>query len=262
MDAQTIAALADLNRRFYERHAAAFDATRERPWPGWLRVLESVRSADTPLTVLDVGCGNGRFAAFLADRLPRPLRYLGVDASAPLLAAAAARLAGRPGEYRWQRLDVLRRDLAAELEEQRYDLIALFGVLHHVPGEETRITLLRQLASLLADRGLLAASIWQPPADARGRRRVIPWSEHNRRLRQDPPDAVQGRQEPIDESQLEPGDRLLSWAGDVEVPRYCHFPPPDEIERWLTSLPELRQLDRFAADGPAGRDNLYLVLGR
>ncbi len=40
MSAATERQLGAINHRFYERFAAEFSATRERPWPGWERIAE------------------------------------------------------------------------------------------------------------------------------------------------------------------------------------------------------------------------------
>jgi 2-polyprenyl-3-methyl-5-hydroxy-6-metoxy-1,4-benzoquinol methylase len=58
-----------INREFYRVTAHDFDETRGQPWPGWKRVLPYLK---LPLSVLDVGCGNGRFGVFLAQNLTLP----------------------------------------------------------------------------------------------------------------------------------------------------------------------------------------------
>ncbi len=84
MRAETAAALKRINRHFYSRHAAEFSARREAPWPGWRRVAEGVerRRQDRAgvISVLDLGCGNGRLARFLDARWPDGFEYLGVSA--------------------------------------------------------------------------------------------------------------------------------------------------------------------------------------
>ena len=40
-----------------------------------------------------------------------------------------------------------------------------------------------------------------------------------------------------------------------------HFPAEAEIESWIQSL-DARLIERFVADGPTGRDNLYLLFRR
>ncbi|MGH6660161.1 MAG: class I SAM-dependent methyltransferase, partial [Rhodospirillales bacterium] len=72
-------------------HSALSEAAYGNPallwrWRHILRLLELPRSA--PVTVLDVGCGDGRFAAFLKARHPNAA-IIGVDGSAVGVAAAA-----------------------------------------------------------------------------------------------------------------------------------------------------------------------------
>src|ERR1700741_2300315 len=66
MDAKTINYLNNINRNFYATVADDFDQTRATAWPGWQRLLPYL---SMPLSVLDVGCGNARFARFLHDDL-------------------------------------------------------------------------------------------------------------------------------------------------------------------------------------------------
>ena len=150
-----------------------------------------------------------------------------------------------------RRLDVLGADLDHALGNERFDLIVLFGVLHHVPGIGNRQGLIRRLGRRLAPTGALAVSIWRFDQTPRFRRRVVPWPTHNQQRA--------GRDlKPVDLETLEAGDTLLSWGGDIEHPRYCHFPDDAEIDSLITA-PRLRLSDRFEADGPSGSDNLYLV---
>src|SRR5258706_16420982 len=88
MDQDTARRLNDINRRFYEVTAESFDQTRQSPWPGWEALLPYLPPRQTPLSVLDVGCGNGRFGVFLAQHLGMDVHYHGVDNSAGLLVGA------------------------------------------------------------------------------------------------------------------------------------------------------------------------------
>ncbi len=93
MDPLTRHQLHALSLAFYEERAQDFDASRvDLPWPGWDRVASHLPGGR--LRVLDIGCGNGRFALDLLAR-GRALDYLGTDASEALLDAARARVAPR-----------------------------------------------------------------------------------------------------------------------------------------------------------------------
>ena len=251
MGPDTRSALAAINRRFYDRFAADFDASRQHPWPGWQRVTDRLHTDARTPTVLDVGCGNGRLGTFLAGRSAGGCRYFGLDGCEALLRAAANRLDGRIDAPELRRVDVLADDLDQALGEHRFDFIALFGVLHHVPGTNARRALLQRLGRRLAPGGILAASIWRLDRTPSFARRQVPWEAFNRTRRR-------RSQPPIDLEELEPGDTLLSWGGDSQHPRYCHFPDALETESLATAA-ELPLADRFEADGPTDRDNLYLV---
>ena len=247
MDASTQAALRRINRDFYSRHAADFDRTRHAGgWPGWQRVVETAaRATDRPLRVLDLGCGNGRFALFLQhnpERLSdRRFTYQGIDLSGELIDHARAAAAG---------LDHIRFEVGdienCALDEATHDLVALFGVLHHLPGFDTRRRTLERAASAVAPGGLLALTCWQFADDPGFERRRLDWA----------PEAG------VDPAELEPGDHLLRWGpGDSQARRYCHHTDEPELDRLARRLP-LAEVARYRSDGPGGRQNLYWLGAR
>jgi len=255
MDPRTRDALRALDRRFYESCADAFDRTRDHAWPGWERIPLPARPAGAQaLRVLDVGCGNARFATALRGRTDRELAYTGVDQSAGMLAHARARLAGLRGvAFTLYETDVLDGDPDATLPEGPFDLVVAFGLLHHVPGHDTRRSLLRALARRVAPGGVLAFTAWQFADRPRFARRIVPWPALDA--------AVAGA---IDPSTLEPGDHLVAFgpgdAGDGGI-RYAHHCDESELDALEGGLP-LRPLARFSADGRSGDLNRYAVLGR
>lgn len=251
LDARTALRLNDINRAFYRDAAASFRDARRSPWPGWDRLIEVLRREIAPgsLSVLDVGCGHGRFAAHLDERLAESgerFAYLGVDVSEPLLEAARART------YVCCQPELRHADPISagpeSLPDGPFTLTVLFGFLHHVPGDALRRRLLRALADRLAAGGLLAFTSWDFQNHARFRKRVLAWSEYNRLA-----------SVPIDVAQLEPGDLLLPWGDGQEPVRYCHFSDAAEIEDLLASLP-LERVESWLADGREGRLNRYFVL--
>jgi len=254
MDEKTVRALNAINRAFYRDHASEFSVTRQEAWPGWERMAPLLREipADRELRVLDVGCGNGRFAAFLARVLPErrdALHYLGIDASEPLLAAAAARELPL-AEIATRRADLVDTSLEDLLEERRFSLIALFGVLHHLPGHQHRRALLAGLASRLEPQGLLALAFWRFAEHPRFRGKLRSWKQWNA-----------AAQEPIDLSRLEAGDRLLTWGTGGRAVRYCHFADADET-RLLVEATSLEVVASYVDDGRERDLNRYFVLRR
>jgi len=196
--------------------------------------------------VLDVGCGHGRFAAFCATTFPFPVDYTGIDGSSALLALAQGRTAG-VARARWGRC-TLGGDADPSLPGGPFDLVVLLGVLHHLPGAEVRRQVLRAAAARLAPGGVLAFTLWRLFSLPRLAERVVPWEQLNRSLRR-----------PLDLTQLEPGDVLLSFGGLAGAVRYCHAVSDGELGEWLRELPPV--IDDFLADGASGTLNRYLVVG-
>jgi len=249
VDDATARALNRINLAFYADpdKAAAFSATRQAPWPGWRRLQDVLDAAGLPpeARLLDVACGNARLGRFLAEARPG-LRYLGIDASPELLGSAPIETLGASPCL--LTIDLVEGDLAEALAGRRFDLVACFGLLHHVPGQARRKALLETLLDALAPAGLLALTCWQLAQFARFRDKVTPWAEL------DPPPAG------LDPSQLEPGDHLLPFSsGGVAGLRYVHFAHENETAELLAELP-CRELASFSADGKQGDLNRYFVL--
>ncbi|MCB0023555.1 MAG: class I SAM-dependent methyltransferase, partial [Caldilinea sp.] len=89
--------LLDLNRQFYAIVADEFDRTRQG-LPAGMVMLARQLAATLPASgrVLDVGCGNGRFARALAEA-GVAAHYTGIDGDARLLALAAEQTADLAG---------------------------------------------------------------------------------------------------------------------------------------------------------------------
>jgi SAM-dependent methyltransferase len=181
MKAETIAALFRASTALYDAHADAFIRTRKDAWPGWSRVLDEVPTGG-PRSVLDAGCGNARFAAFLARARPDArLDYTGLDASPRMLEAARETLDALGPRALAERGELRRAELGREVLGlgRTFSLVVAIGVLHHVPSFELRARVVAELAELTARPGVLALSLWQFGGRPRFERRAIDWREHN-----------------------------------------------------------------------------------
>ena len=232
MNQATIERLNQINRDFYRATAAEFDATRQSAWHGWERLLQTI---DLPIeSVLDIGCGNGRFALFLAARQRQPFRYIGIDSSRDLLIRARRRLAAAAVDATF-----VERDIALDgLPRRPAQLAALFGLIHHVPGFARRRALLASAADCVPAGGYLALAAWRFYEQARFRRRIIAW-----------PEGIA----------VERHDYLLDWRRGERALRYCHYVDDDEHAD-LIAASGLAVIADYRADGADGALNRYTIL--
>jgi SAM-dependent methyltransferase len=249
---ETRAALNAINKTFYRERASEFSASRERGWRGWGQLFDELHGllVRSP-AVLDLGCGNGRFARFLDGRpeLEGTFTYWGVDAS-PLALEEARKRLGRRETVRFLEHDFVTEDsaLPEALSALSFDLIVLFGVLHHVPGRKTRSELLAQLSQALAPRGFLAYTLWQFENHERFRKKLVSWKEFLTRTGAE-----------IDLADLEAGDHVMTWGSGKTAFRYCHAMSDEEENSLAASLSDrtLRVVARFDARGEPNRYWLF-----
>lgn len=260
MTPQTQCALLALNRRFYEQAAHHFDATRQSWTPGLWAILPYFKATgkERP-TVLDVGCGNGRFARLL-EEAGIEASYTGVDGSSSLLRLAKDATASlRRVDCEFVEADLATADWYADLgaggrvenradsgstqpmETSRYSVVLCTATVQHLPEHDLRLRLMRDLRKLSAGQVIL--SFWQFLSSERFRNKLI-----------DP-----GRLG-FSADDLEPGDGFLPWRQGVDSVRYVH--QVDEMElRQLAANSGLTVLHSFRADGKESDLNLYAVLG-
>ena len=232
MKQETINQLNAINRAFYQTTAQEFDATRGRAWAGW-EALSDYLSA--PLSVLDVGCGNGRFGIFLAENLSGKIDYLGIDNNLALLDYARRSLA----DYEHLNAVLTEKDVITEaLPVNQYDLVVLFGVIHHVPGYANRQSFVQALAERVKPGGQLVIAAWRFYEYERFRKRLVDWD---------------------DEIEVEKNDYLLDWRRGERALRYCHYVDDKELDS-LVRTSGLSEITRYRADGSDNRMNAYLVL--
>ena len=237
MKPELIERLNQINREFYSTFAESFSQTRPASAGELEKILPYI--ADSA-RVLDVGCGNGRAAALLAQHR-RKVTYVGVDASAEQMSNFKLEIS-KGLDATFLVADIHQPDWIGSLPVESFDCVLMLAVLHHIPGYDARARILRQVSELLAPQGLSFVSTWQFMDNERMRKKIVPWS------------AVE-----IDEQELEPGDALLNWKRGGTSLRYCHWIGEDEL-RSLAAQAHLKITDTFRAGGREGNLSLYAVL--
>jgi SAM-dependent methyltransferase len=242
MHTNTVSALLQLNRRFYAAVSEPFDATRQGWTPGLLAILPYFEGGtkDAPVTVADVGCGNGRFARLLEER-GLWCDYLGVDGEAGLLAAGQEATAHhRFAATRFAQADLADPGWVDCLPGQPVDRLLCTATLQHLPSYALRLATLQRFRQ--GCRGIILLSFWQFLSSERFVQKQIPWAQVG-----------------LSPADVEAGDALLPWRQGVEAVRYVH--QVDEAEaRQLAQDAGLVVKETFRADGKEGDLNLYVVL--
>jgi SAM-dependent methyltransferase len=188
------------------------------------------------MSILDVGCGNGRFGQFAIRQAGPSVDYFGIDSNARLLEHARAALTG--SNIHLEQRDIIDPPLTLTPDAGPFDLIVLFGVIHHVPGFSQRQDFLHSLATLLAPSGLLAFAAWRFYEYPRFRDRLIPWPE---------------------DYEVEKNDYLLDWQRGARAIRYCHYVDDAEHEQLITAT-GLTVVEDYRADGESGDANRHTIL--
>jgi tRNA (uracil-5-)-methyltransferase TRM9 len=264
--------LNQLNRQFYTDSAESFSRTRTSQWEGWSRALPEIsavfascRKAERLPQVLDLGCGNGRFLAFLQNEAGvSEFSYHGVDLSATLLQSAALVTTDPTIQRTFSQVDLVEMLLSAqsgsEFRAERLssvfsptpDLIVLFGVMHHIPSLELRKQLLSAAWRALAPGGALIITFWQ---FANGARFAAQLTSPETTLSISPSPT---KTSPPAEDSFSHFDYLLPWQKKPAA-RYAHHFCDAEIALLTELFPPDCRIDHFAADGKE-RLNYYLVL--
>jgi SAM-dependent methyltransferase len=234
MNDDTINRLVAINYQFYQNLSASFSSTRQRIQPGVRRII-----CDLPITarVLDLGCGNGALSRELASKGFKG-SYTGLDFSHPLL-DEATQIAQSDMECTFFDVDITKSGWDNVLGRQSFDIILMFAVLHHVPGDERRIEILCTARSHLTPTGSFIHSEWQFLNSPRLRARVLPWEKVG-----------------LCEADVEPGDYLLDWRHAGYGIRYVHHFNIEELAR-LASKSGFQIVDTFYSDGHGGNLGLY-----
>jgi len=101
--------------------------------------------------VMDIGCGTG----FYADILKRlgVKKYTGVDITDTLFAKHKENF----GDY-----EFVKKDIASEKVEGKYDLIIMIEVLEHIVNDDKLSFAMENVKNCLSDKGVfIISSIWK-----------------------------------------------------------------------------------------------------
>jgi tRNA (uracil-5-)-methyltransferase TRM9 len=250
MDNRTIDRLNQLNKQFYQSVATDFNFSRNYYWQGWQQVLKVIKNnfGDKEIPVLDVGCGNGRFASFLEEGKTN-FRYYGLDSSQKLLNLASKQvsLKTKTNFLYFDIVDRLKNNQFETFFKEKnmndpFDLIVSFGVLHHIPSFNLRKSFFHSLADSLNKNGILVITAWQFLDNPKLKERLIEFDKVG-----------------IHKNDVEENDYLLDWRRGEQAIRYCHLTTKKEISELIKET-NLKIIEMYKADSKTNNLNQYYIL--
>ncbi len=163
-------------RAHYEREWAQADAvdgdaalTYSNPvedavlYPAYQRLLADVNAVVDGGSILDVGCGSGRWARYFLDRY-RPAHFTGIDFTAASVDLLAKRYATADGRVAFAAADITQPGLDLG---RRFDLVNVMNVLFHIPEPDKFAAALANVAAHLGPRGVAVSTEYLPRQSAR-----------------------------------------------------------------------------------------------
>ncbi len=245
----TILHLNRLTHSLYQAENRSFNATRLQYWQGWKSCTPFFPNK-AQLKILDLGCGNGRFARFSRENTPSTteIEYWGIDNNQELLSHAIEQTSHLEKlTSSWKKIDLVEELVTEKLSDQLpknyFDLILAFGILHHIPSLNLRQKFMTSIGEWCNKPGVCIVTFWQFGNEERFTSKQLNPSHFG-----------------IDPAELEPGDMLLPWGQNNQNARYCHASTKEEQQELIRTI-NLPVLSTFAADGKTGTLNQYYVLG-
>lgn len=252
-----------VNEIFYSTIADSFSQTRQYAWDGWVKLLPILQKY-SDLSVLDLGCGNARFAHFLATNLENKINYTGIDSCCELLKLGSSQI--KEKQYNNLECKFLEKNIFElgdlSIPDQRLDdkglskdnnnfsLITLFGVMHHIYDNADRQKLFNLISQKLSESGYFIFATWE-------------FKNNQRQMKKNLDLKSNKGQEFLKQYNLElkdfsQDDYILDWTRTNQAYRYCRNYSTQEIQN-LCKQNSLQIVDSFYADGKEGDVNKYYI---
>jgi tRNA (uracil-5-)-methyltransferase TRM9 len=131
----------------YNLIAKEFSATRKEIWEELKFLFEDLKEGEK---VLDLGCGNGRWYRVFKEKR---VNYFGIDNSEKLIEIAKENFP----EAKFFVGDALN----LPFQDNFFDRVYSIALLHHIPSEDFRIKVLKEVKRVLKPGGILILTCWK-----------------------------------------------------------------------------------------------------
>jgi SAM-dependent methyltransferase len=254
---QTSLAINKLNQDFYQKISKHWNNNQNYFWDGWWQLDLASRFANySSLKVLDIGCGNARFLDFLDNIFAKSwISYTGLDYCEYWLDLANQKRLAYPRHL----VEITNLDLVLELLNNsldlklkgKFDLIVIFGLMHHLPSINIRFKILEIAKNHLNKDGLIVWTSWRFLDVPRLNKKILSTkSEHWNFLSQ---------VYTLSPDMLSQNDFILGWTKQQLAFRYSHYLDQQEA-KFLHQHTGLHLLKHFVSDGRLQNRNGYFLV--
>jgi tRNA (uracil-5-)-methyltransferase TRM9 len=145
----------------YDAFATTFSNSRKNhPWPELESIITDMKQSGV-VSILDVGCGNGRFLEEAEKLWYHPKTYLWTDNSQGMIEEAE-----KLHEFhQFEVCDMI--DIGMHIGSQSFDAILFLASFHHLTTREDRIKTLREAQKILTPEGKIYMTNWNLIEQAR-----------------------------------------------------------------------------------------------
>lgn len=131
----------------YSHISEDFDQTRQHQWKEFEAFLPYLKENSS---VVDIGCGNGRFYKFLKEKLKT--HYTGIDNNPELIKIA---------KKTFKEANFIQGDLLKiPLKTASIDTALEIASLHHIPTKKLRLEAIKELYRILKNNGIAIITVW------------------------------------------------------------------------------------------------------
>lgn len=228
-----------INAKFYKDIFPIWNNDPSYFWAGFWYLypyLDEVFGGRESIRILDIGSANGRFFNFLEFCWPEiTFDKVGVDFVD----------FDTVNDFRFLKVDISKPEFM-KMDEGKFDLITMFGVYHHIQGQQLRTSITLKCAEMLSDQSLFVFTRWNFLLLKRLRSHILG------------PFELSDFGISLDLSKLELGDYYLKWDKINTSVRFANFMDVDEIDGMLNKA-ELNCIISYNADDKNENRNSYFI---
>lgn len=252
MNQSDIKKINQITTNFYSVLSTEFSNSRNYYWQGWSKLLPILdiffinKSLDNKIfKIADIGCGNLRFEDFLNKSFNFTFRIDAYDNNLSM-----------QDKYMCNNIDLYELDIVNSLisnkfylNNKNYDLICLFGFIHHVPSYSLRLKFIKILVEYMNKNSLLIISFWQ--------------FMNSKRIGKNAKLSNYKFFENYKDVNIEKNDFFLTWKNNFNLFRYCHHFSDKEINNIIDDIKkdyEIQIVKIFNEDGGDELLNKYVII--